>query len=236
MNLKRKLCGLALALGLILGAASAQAQHGHLNAGAVGTSQNDQLTFANGSIFAASSGYVKDLVLTNGGRFAGYYEGGITPVALPATVANGGPTAFNPALGSFLEMAVVSVSGPAGGAFGFWEGGSASPTFSVPVGTTGADFRFDLSDAANGAGQPGADPFGHLHGRRFTATLPGDYTVGFRVFDTSDNGIGGGPIHTPSGILEINFSAIPEPSTLALAGVAGLAAAGWAWQRRRSAK
>jgi len=69
-------CSLSLPLTLF-------AQHSHLNAGAVSTNQNAQLIWANGADFAASSGYVKTLEYTNDGRFAGYYQGGITPTALP---------------------------------------------------------------------------------------------------------------------------------------------------------
>ena len=41
-------------------------------------------------------------------------------------------------------------------------------------------------------------PFGHIHGRRFTANKPGLYTVGFQFIDTGHAGTDGGPIHTPS--------------------------------------
>ena len=44
----------------------------------------------------------------------------------------------------------------------------------------------------------GGDPFGHIHGRRFSVTKSGLYRVGFRVLDVSTNGPAGGPIHTAS--------------------------------------
>ncbi|MBL9139855.1 MAG: hypothetical protein JNK85_28550 [Verrucomicrobiales bacterium] len=211
---------------------SAQAQHGHLNAGALGQNQGDRLNFANGDLFAASSGYVKELPLAASGTYAGYYEGGITLTALPTTVANGGPTAGASAPGSFIMVGVESVNGPSGGAFGIWEEGATSPTFEYGVGydVTVPSSLMSLSDASLGAGSPGADPYGHLHGRRFTATEPGDYTVGFKLFDVSANGLNGGPIHTPSETLLVTFRAIPEPSVVALAvvGTAGL------WFRSRS--
>jgi hypothetical protein len=216
---------------LLLTAGSALAQHGHLNAGATGQNQNDQLVWANGAIFAAESGYVKDLVFTDTGRYAGLFNGGITLTALSLTNAGG------PAAGSFLTAEIVSVLGPAGGQFAFWEsedlGGGASPLFSILTGGTGLSYQFALSDASLGAGVAGQDPFGHLHGRRFTTTTEGLYTVGFRVLDTSANGAGSGPIHQPSDVLYINFATVPEPSVLALAGF-GLAGA-W-WIRRRQTK
>lgn len=226
----------ALLLGVAGALAAAQpalAQHGHLNAGAVGQNQGDRLKFANGDAFAASSGYVKELSLATSGTYAGFYQGGITLTALPATPANGGPVPDASAPGSFLMVGVVSVDGPLGGSFGIWEEGATSPTLSYSVGydavvPTGL---LALSDAENGAGAAGADPFGHLHGRRFTATEPGEYSVDFKLFDVSANGTGGGPIHTPSEVLTVKFSAIPEPGTVALLGL-GATALGLALRRR----
>ena len=47
---------------------------------------------------------------------------------------------------------------------------------------------------------PSADPYGHIHGRRFTLSKPGLYTLGLQLLDGSSNGANGGPIHTPSAI------------------------------------
>lgn len=210
---------------LIAGTAwTASAQHGHLNAGAVGQNQGDRLSFVNGDIFAASSGYVKELPLATSGTYAGYYEGGITLTALPGTVANGGPAAGAAAAGSFLMVGITSVQGPAGGSFSLWEEGATTPTLSYSVGydVTSPTSLVALSDASAGAGILGGDPYGHLHGRRFTATEPGLYTVEFRLFDTSVNGAGGAPIHTPSAELPIQFNAVPEPSVVSLLAVGGL--------------
>ena len=213
---------------------TAAAQHGHLNAGAVGQNQGDKLSFANGSIFAADSGYAKVLAPQSSGAYAGFYQGGITLTALATTVANGGPAAGASAPGSFLEARITSVAGPAGGYFSFWEEGATVPTFSYASGTTGATATFALSDAGNGAGTAGADPFGHLHGRTFTVSAPGDYTVGFSLTDTSKNGTGGGPIHADSDTLYIHFQTIPEPGLLALLGVGGVAVVLREGARRRA--
>ncbi len=224
-----------LVLGLLLLAGrTALAQHGHLNAGAVGTSQGDALSFANGAIFAESSGYVKQLTPATTGARAGYYTGSITLTALPATVANGGPAAGAAALGSFLQYGIVSVTGPAGGQFAFWEEGATTPTISYGVGySTSFPALIELSDASNGAGAAGADPFGHLHGRNFTATVPGEYVVGFKLFDTSVNGAAGGEIHAPSQVLNVKFAAVPEPGVVALFAI-GVPLALWGAARRRS--
>jgi len=219
--------GLFLAV-LLLAAWNTPAQHGHLNAGAASQSQNSQLVWANGAAFAAESGYVQPMGLATSGRYNGLYNSGPTFTALSMTNAGG------PAAGSFLTAEIVSVAGPAGAMFSWWEGvdqgGGSSPVFSILTGGTGLSYQFALSDASLGAGVAGQDPFGHLHGRRFTTTMEGLYTVGFRVLDTSVNGTGGGPIHLASDVLFMNFAAVPEPSVFALAGL-GLAG-GW-WLRRR---
>lgn len=177
--------------------------HGHLNAGAYGTNQGAQLYFANGSDFVDSSGYVKTLTFADSGRFAGYFQGNITLTALPTTAEHGGPDPNACAPGSFLQFSMAVLEGPPGGSFGFWESTGATPALALASGGSSTNlFRMTESDGA-----PGADPYGHIHGRRFTATKPGIYKVAFRVFDTSTNGVSGGPIHSPSEALAIYFQA-----------------------------
>lgn len=215
------------AAALVLTAPSLTAQH--LNAGAVGQNQNDALTWANADEVVNTSGFVQPLTLATSGRFAGFYNGNITFTALHATDDGG------PALGSFIQAEIVSVAGPSGAFFGFWDaltlGGGATPTYSIATGSDGLSLGYALSDATLGAGLAGQDPFGHIHGRRFTATEEGLYTVGFRASDTSVNGVGGGSIHTPSDIVYVNFQAVPEPSVFVLAG-AGLVGL-WCLRRQR---
>lgn len=229
MNNKSFLQAGAFAAALMCCAQPVTAQH--LEAGAAGQNQNDALVWANASELAASSGYVKELTYADTGRYAGLYNGSITLTALSSATAGG------PAPGSFIQAEIVSVAGPAGAFFGFWEGvdlgGGLTPTYNIATGSEGLSLQYALSDANAGAGQPGQDPFGHLHGRRFTASEEGLYTVGFRAVDTSANGAGGGSIHTASDIVYINFQAVPEPSVLALAGT-GLAGL-WFLRRKRNA-
>jgi hypothetical protein len=181
----------------------AWAQHRHLDAGAMGTEQGDALRFVNAEELGFASGYVMTLNWAEEGRYAGYYHGGLTLSVLPATANAGGPDPRAPAPGAFIEAGIAGVEGPSGGEFGFWEAEAPAPTERVAVGGTGVG-TWAISDSD---GSPGSDPFGHIHGRRFTATEPGLYRVGFFLVDTSTNGADGGPIHAPSDVLWIQFQA-----------------------------
>ena len=194
---------LALGLALFVPTVLRAQDHGHLNAGALSKGQGAPLYFANGPDFIATSGYVKTLAFTNAGRFAGYYQQNITLTALPVTALNFGPDPNAAALGSFLQFSLSCLEGPDGGSFGFWDVGSVAPSLSLAPGQVSTS----LWRVSEGDGLPGSDPFGHIHGRRFTATKPGFYKVGFTLFDTSTNGAGGGEIHTPSAEFPVYFQA-----------------------------
>ena len=88
--------------------------------------------------------------------------------------------ALDSADGANPRMELVSVSGPAGGSFAFWEVGATSPSWSRVVGWN--------SGQGNVPGVPvvfNGDT--HAHGRAFTMDRPGNYTVTFRAVDA--NGI-----------------------------------------------
>ena len=182
----------------------------HIYAGALGTNQNGKCYFSNGGGFDATlSSYALPQILHTNGLNAGYFRGdALTFSALAATPVNGGPVAGCAAFGSRLAVQVVSVAGPSGGSFAFWEGDGESDlgniTFSVPVGTTNGTDYLVISE---NNGKPGADPYGHIHGREFTTSAPGTYLVGFRAIDISTNGVNGGPIQSPSDVLLVRFQA-----------------------------
>ncbi len=193
-----------------LGAGDAKAAaHAHVNAGAIESRPGAALYFVNGDRFAAESGYVLPMNRSATPPHAGLYRGEITFTALAATSSYGGPAFGHAAPGARVEMVVEELTGPAGGRFGFWEGGGEEDegmtmTFDVPVGTTGGTQRFHLSEST---GEAGDDPFGHVHGRVYTVTEPGLYRVGFRLIDTSTQGAGGGPVQAASGLFEMNLQA-----------------------------
>ncbi len=196
----------------------------HLYAGALGTNQNNKLYVYNGYQFDANlTNYAFPQILRTNGLNAGYYRGEasqITFAALGATSDNPeqqGPIFFtnlvgvpfyNPAVGSRIAAQVVSLSGPAGGSLQFWEAAGeqsgSTVTFSTPVGTTAGTNYFIVSE---NDGSPGSDPYGHIHYRAFTTTVPGIYVVGLRLIDLSTNGLNGGPIHAPSDILPLRLQA-----------------------------
>lgn len=184
----------------------------HLYAGAVSTTPGSKLYFSNGSVFDATlSRIALPQALRTNGLNAGYYRGdNVTFSALAALPENGGPIVGHASFGAWLAVQVVNVEGPEGGSFAFWEGDGESDlgkiTFNVPVGTTDGT---DLLIISENSGDPGSDPYGHIHGREFTTSLPGTYLVGFRVVDLSTNGPGGGPIHLPSDVLKVRFQAGP---------------------------
>jgi hypothetical protein len=190
---------IAIGLAISSGGRIVNAQdHGHLNAGVESQTPGSKLIFANGADFATNSLYVKTLTFTNATQYAGYYQGNTTLTVLPATPAHAGPDPQAPALGSYIFAQLVSLDGPEGGEFGFWDTGATSPTLKIKSGESGGTNIWRLTEAD---GSPDTDPYGHIHGRRWTLTKPGLYVLGLRLLDLSTNGIAGGPIHTQSDIL-----------------------------------
>lgn len=202
LQLKTFLAGAVLAL-----AATASAQdHGHLYISATSQIQGAPLYFDNASAFELSSGYVKMLTLNSNAasRYNGRYEGNITVTPRSTNTLRGadyGPNAAAP--GSVIYFQITNVAGPTGGSFEFWEATGSQPAFSIPVGN-GATNVVKVTDAS---GAPGGDPYGHIHGRRFSATQPGIYLVTVQAHDLSTNGPGSGPIHIPSAPVTIAFQA-----------------------------
>jgi hypothetical protein len=194
-----------LALALLYSTGELRAQHVHLNAGALSTTPGSALNFVNAIGFVASSGYVFNMVLRTTGPASGLYDGSPTFTAVGSDGFDGPPAAP----GSQLALVVKSLTGPENGTWAFWESlecndFGASITFSLASGATNGTNRFLLSQ---NSGLPGEDPFGHCHGRRFTATQPGLYTVAVQIVDVSTNGPGGGPIHTPSPLYFLQYQA-----------------------------
>jgi hypothetical protein len=182
--------------------ASAQA-HGHLYIGASSRAPGTQLFFDNEYEFAAASNYVKTLTFDTTTKYSNYFQGNITLTGRALYSSNSGPETFAASPGTFIQASIAKVEGPPGGEFAFWENGNNAPTIRVASG----NMSTNLFQITSGILSPTSDPYGHIHGRRFTATKPGIYKVSFKAWDTSTNGSGGGPVHTPSELCPVYFQA-----------------------------
>ena len=192
----------------------------HIYVGSAGLNPGDPLAITVASLFDTNSGYRLPMLLRTNGLNAGYHRGdALTFTALSATDLGTGQLAGRALLGSRLAMQLVSVEGPEGGEVQFWEGDGDNPgnqvTFRVPVGLVGGTHAFLISE---NDGAPGADPYGHIHGREFTTSVPGLYAVGFRAIDVSTNGPGGGPLHAPSAPMVMYFQAGPTIESIERTG------------------
>jgi hypothetical protein len=108
--------------------------------------------------------------------FSGYlpqFPGGWHACELTFTTET---NALEQADGANPRIEIVSVQGPAGGSFAFWEVGATSPTWSLPAGWTGTGATFPVI----------LDGDNHAHGRAFTMDKPGTYTVIFRAVDMAN--------------------------------------------------
>ncbi len=200
-------CLLGLTL-LAAGSGALRAQVTNVTCGAVSTNVGAKLAFVNGTNFASTSGYAQSLIYS---RVANRYGTNIlystTNLVFQSLSKSNSTSAA--ATGSYLVCEVVSVTGPAGGVFSFWEQGAGWPTYEFPVGGTYATNknRFILSNVESGAGRPDGDPAGNIRGRRFAVTKPGDYQVTFKLYDVSQNHPTlAAPIQAPSDPLTVKFT------------------------------
>lgn len=95
------------------------------------------------------------------------------------------------------RIEIVSVSGPPGGNFAFWEVGARSPTWSRQAGWSSAQGAAPSFNVM-------LDGDNHVHGRCFTMDRPGVYTVTFRAVATGSG-------FTPSVNKTITFRAQQPP-------------------------
>jgi hypothetical protein len=154
---------------LLFGAAlSAVHAHEHVEVGRVSPSSNQ----------LALSGPSQQLALYVPLRefFSGYlpqFPGGWHACELTFTTE---VNALYEAAGADPRIEIVSVQGPAGGHFAFWEVGATAPTWLRAAGWTGTGTSFPVVLQGDS----------HAHGRAFTMDRPGTYTVIFRVVDAAN--------------------------------------------------
>jgi len=191
-------------------AATLQA-HEHMPAGATANTPGAMLEYAPGAEdFTTNSGFVFSLDTGDAdGPYSGYFfTADQVFEALPATANNGGPDPDAAAPGTYVQVKLLSVEGPAGASFGFWETpqnglDSTNITWSVPVPFHGTN----LIHVSESDGSAGSDPYGHIHGRVYSVTKPGFYIATWQFVDTSTNGLNGGPVDLPSPLFATYYQA-----------------------------
>lgn len=242
--MKNILTYLGAALAILAGSAPQLHAHGHLGAGSIGGTL--VLFDAEGNPMPATNPHVYHMVLrpdtpTYGG-YGGYYSfDELLPNDYPndyfsfTAYSDGWSLPANPnhaATGSQIWMRILSVSGPAGSTFAFWDSLVAvygdTPTQTFLTDGSPSAFSFILSEPDADLDPEDQDPYGHLHDRGFTATMPGTYTVQFQLYDGS-----GFDLELPSQVYSFTFVAVPEPATGALAAL-GLGLLLASRRRRRS--
>lgn len=135
--------------------------------------------------------------------FSGYlpdFPGGWHACELTFTTET---SALQEAPGANPRIEIISVQGPAGGSFAFWEVGAISPTWWCAAGWSGAVAVFPVI----------LDGDTHAHGRAFTMDRPGTYTVTFRAVDMANK-------FTASANKTITFVA-QQPPRLSISMVGG---------------
>jgi hypothetical protein len=130
----------------------------------------------------------------------------------------------HPHTGSWIWAEIVSVSGPDGATFGFWEENSNVVTHSMVTNQPTGNPRFVLSEGIDDVME---DPQGHIHGRAWTADKAGDYQIGIRLIDLSTTAAGGGPWHAPSQVYVFHFSTGPAFQPVIARNPAGAVTLTW---------
>ena len=206
--MKKLLCLMLVILG---GRLQAQNQQ-YLNFGATTNLPGTTLVFENASDYITDSGYcfptVSGSILDPNLGFApypyaGYYYNCVQIFnSLPATDGDGNLLVDGAAaLGTVIQLQLLSAEGPAGASFAYWEGNSDGVTYgtnltwSVPVPSNGNTNLILITQAAN---TPTNDPYGSIQNAVFGFSKPGLYKLTWRLVDTSTNGPGGTPLDQPS--------------------------------------
>jgi hypothetical protein len=185
--------------------------HDHLAAGATTNTPGATLIFQNDGDFGGDTGFVFKLTAgtTNDAYLGYYYTDDLVFIALAATPDDGGPEPGAAALGTYVQIRLLSIEGPAGATFGFWETAesgvdSTNLTWTLPVPFHNGTNLIHVSESD---GSPGSDPYGHIHGRIYSFNKPGLYKVTWQFVDTSTNGPHAGPVDLPSSPFYLNYQA-----------------------------
>jgi hypothetical protein len=144
--------------------------HDHVEVGKA-TSASTQLAMSGPS-------YQLAVYVPKGEPFSGYmpqFPGGYHAAELTFTTD---VNALFAAADANPRIDLVSVSGPAGGNFSFWEAGATQPSWTRMSGWSSAQGNIPSFMVIIGGDI-------HVHGRCFTMDKPGTYTVTFRAVDAA---------------------------------------------------
>lgn len=215
---------------------SAFAQHGHINAGAVDSNGSGKINAGDHLFMYFEPGTNNTTLSYNAGSGTygqdGFLWNGYTTfTALHQSSYPGLSPAYNSlgALsGSFLRLQLISISGPSGAKFSFYDSGETDPSwiYQINTGFVAGNGAFDLTELSWFEGVPEdgypSDPFGHIHGRMFATDTAGDYTATWILVDVQ--GSSTGLLDSLPFTSTFSAAAVPEPGTLLLVGlgIAGL--------------
>jgi len=102
---------------------------------------------------------------------------------------------LEPADGANPVIEILSITGPSGAVFSFWEVSQTSPTWSRPTGwTPGIPTTIPTIVGGNN----------HIHGRAFTTNVTGNFTISYRAVDANN-------IFQPSAPATLTIQALPTP-------------------------
>jgi hypothetical protein len=207
-------------LALTTGAAFAQAHgSGTINAGDKlfmyfehGT-QTTMLNFNSGSNTSGTDGFL--------------WNGYTTFTALHQSSLPSSPSGYDSLgarSGSFIELQLTALSGPAGAKFAFYDNGGTDPLWVYQIGTgfLSGNGKITLTQQSYFEGDPlggiPSDPFGHIHGRTFGVDASGTFTATWILHDTQNSTT----LLLDSDAYATTYTAVPvpEPAALSLLGLA----------------
>ena len=105
---------------------------------------------------------------------------------------------LDPADGANPVIEIISITGPAGGVFSFWETDQTSPTWSRPTGWTSASPAVPAMIPTTIGGN------NHIHGRVLTTNIAGTFSITYRALDANNQ-------YQPSMPSTLTFQSLPPP-------------------------